>query len=159
VTATPTSTPVALERYTNPAYPYELGYPRGWQRFVTDPESIHFDGDAGRRISVEVQSVPQQQPPVTLPGYADVQVEALRKASSQFVELQRTRIILPNKTAAFEVDVTWKDGNTPRRALLLYVLDASIAFVVRAEVPPGVFNAERRVLDASLRSFTLTPPD
>ena len=159
VFATATPTPVALTRYTNPAYPYEIGYPAGWQAETANHEAVRFDGPPGRRISVDVQPVPQRQPPFTLPAYADAQVEALRKTTPGLIELQRTRIALPNRTAAIEVDLMWNEGSAQHRALLLYVLDAGIAFVVRGEAPPSAFPQERRTLDASLRSFTLTPPD
>ena len=157
--ATATPPPVPLTRYVNPAYPYELAYPDGWRPVTANPDAVHFDGSSGRRISVEVQPVPQRTPAFTLPVYADAQVETFRKTVPNLVELQRTRIGLPNKGAGIEVDVTWGESNAQHRALLLYVLDASVAFLVRAEAPPSAFPAERRVLDASLRSFTLTPPD
>jgi hypothetical protein len=158
-TATPTATPVSLVKYTNPAYPYEIGYPRGWQQSVGNPDSIHFDGKQGQRLSVDVQAVPQQQPALNLPAYADMQVEALRKSTPQLVELQRSRIPLPNNGSGVEVDVMWSEGSVQRRALLLYVLDAGIGFVARAEAPASAFPAERRELDTALRSFTITPPD
>jgi len=157
--ATPTPTAVVLARYTNPAYPYELGYPAGWQPVTSNPDSIHFDGASGRRISVEARPVPPRQPAFTPATFADAQVEALRTPAQNLVELQRTRVGLPEKGVGIEVDVTWSEGGAQHRALLLYVLDASIAFVVRAEAPPSAFPSDRRVLEASLRSFTLTPPD
>jgi hypothetical protein len=160
-TSSPTASPtaVALATYTNPAYPYEIGYPRGWQPSTGNPDSVHFDGKQGQRISVDVQEAPQQQPAIALPAYADMQIEALRKSTPGLVELQRIRIPLPNNGAGVEVDVQWGQGSVQRRALLLYVLDAGVGFTARAEAPAAAFPNERRELDAALRSFTLTPPD
>jgi hypothetical protein len=108
---------------------------------------------------VDAQAVPQQQPAINLPVYADMQVEALRKSTPGLVELQRSRIALPNNGAGVEVDLMWGQGSTQRRALLLYVLDAGIGFTARAEAPAAAFPGERRELETSLRSLTLTPPD
>jgi hypothetical protein len=157
VAATPQ--PVALSRFENPDYPYDFGYPEGWTAVADDPESVAFNGPAGRKISVATQALPQTQPPLTLPVYADRQVEALRKQTPSLVELGRTRIVLPNAQAGVEVDLSWRDGSGPRRALLLYVLDAGLGFQLRADAPASAFPTERRLLDASLRSFALTPSD
>jgi hypothetical protein len=157
VAATPA--PPALSRFENPDYPYEVGYPAGWSAVTDNPESVFFKGEAGRQIRVAAATVPPTQPATTLQVYADRQVEALRKQSPSLVELQRTRIVLPNAQAGVEVDVTWTDASGPRRALLLYVPDANVGFQLRADAPAASFPNERRLLDASLRSFALTPSD
>ncbi len=160
-TPTPTATPPAavLSRFTNPAYPYEISYPAGWKPVASNPDSLKFQGPDGRQIAIMAQAVPDSKPPIALPEYADQQVEALRRATPGLIELARNRVGLPNKQAGVEVDVTWGTPQAPHRALLLYALNSGLGYTLRADAPTATFNAERRELDAVLRSFTLTPPD
>jgi len=157
VAATPQAP--SLAHFENPDYPYDFGYPSGWSASTSNPDSVVFKGQAGRAIQIAARPVPLTQPATTLPVYADRQVEALRKQAPSLVELQRTRIVLPNAQAGVEVDVAWSDASGARRALLLYVLDANLGFELRADAPASAFASERRLLDTSLRSFALTPSD
>jgi hypothetical protein len=159
--ASPTATPspVALTQFVNPAYPYAVGYPAGWKAVTSNPDAVRFQGANGRQITVDAQAVPELQPPMTLPAYADQQVEVLRKAMPDLIELQRSRVGLPNKQSGVQVDVMWGPANAPRRALLLYVLDSGVGYTLRADAPTATFPSERHELEAALRSFTLTPPD
>jgi hypothetical protein len=162
-TATPTPSatppPAALAHFTNPAYPYEIGYPAGWKPVTANPDSVRFEGPGGREISVVAQAVPDRKPPRTLAEYADQQVEALRQATPGLIELARNRVGLPNEQTGVEVDVAWGTAQAPHRALLLYVLSSGLGYSLRADAPAVAFAAERRSLGAALHSFTLTPPD
>ena len=94
----------ALVYFENPDYPYDVGYPTGWRPVTGDPESVMFEGAAGREIRVAAAAVPQVEPAMTLPVYADRQVEALRRQTPTLIELQRSRVVLPNAQAGVEVD-------------------------------------------------------
>jgi hypothetical protein len=157
--SSPTPPPVALTRWVNPAYPYAIGYPAGWKPVTANLDSVKFLGPSGRQISVDAQAVPDRQPPVNLPTYADQQVEALRRSSPDLVEIARNRIALPNQQSGVEVSAVWGPAATPHFALLLFVLDSGVGYTLRADAPASVSAADRRVLDAALRSFTLTPSD
>jgi hypothetical protein len=157
--ASPTPLPVPLAHFTNPAYPYEMGYPEGWRPVTANSDSVKFEGPDGRQISVVAQAAPDGRQAAALPAYADQQVEALRQSTPGLIELDRSRVGLPNKQAGVEVDIAWGTAAAPHRALLLYVLDSGVGYTLRADAPATTFVADRRSLDAALRSFTLTPPD
>jgi hypothetical protein len=156
--AAATPPPLSLVRYENPAYPYEIAYPKGWTAVIANPEQVEFRGPAGQQVEVVTQAVPPGKA-LPLPAYVDAQIETLRRKLTNPVELQRQRLALPNKQAGVEVDLTWTGVAGPQRVLLLYVLDGGVAFALRADAPASAFATERRLLEGSLRSFSLTPSD
>jgi hypothetical protein len=154
-----TPQPLSLSRYENPDYPYTFNYPRGWSGSTSNPDDVSFRGTGGERVQISVKPVPETKPAMTLPIYADRAIEALRRQSAGVVELQRSRVSLANAQSGVEVDLSWTDAAGPQRSLILYVVDADLAFEVRADAPAGAFVGEHRLLEGSLRSFNLTPSD
>lgn len=155
--ATTSITP--LRAFSNPAYPYEIGYPPDWHVAAANPEQVVLSGPAGQQVRIETQPLPADQASLPVSVYADRRIEALRAQLPKLVELQRTPLTLVAKRQAVEADLTWEDAAGKHRALWLFVLDSGVNYSLRADAPFPTFASHRRLLERLLRSFSLTPSD